>query len=387
MKRVVAIIPNYLGGGAETVTDVIVGALNPRGFEFILVTERVVEGCRVRVDRLYSRTITVDIPLAKYAPETTRRLAGVVKPLEADVLWLIGDEFADIPQLRQALRPGGKVIYHLHSVPFFQVGLKDTYHGAPTDRAAYCKWYLLKHLREKLFHSYAKRYFKRTRLTAANVDAFVTLCDSYTRQLAGRYPDLADRFITIYNPAPPAPAAVSKDSKRREILYVGRLSFADKRVDRLLEIFAGITESHPGWHLKIVGDGPERENLERMAAELGLKRVEFCGFSANPSEHLKSASVVCMTSAFEGWPMALVEAMQHGVAPIAYGCSAGVCELLGDGRGIIVPPGDRVEYMNRLGQLIASPDQRNEITAAHPAFLAEVSIEKSAEKWATIFNT
>lgn len=385
MKRVITVIPNYLGGGAERVTDTLVDALRPHGFEFILITSRVVEKCRRRVDSLYSEVVIANFPLARYSSATSRMLAELIRPLGGDILWLIGDEFADIPLLRAALNPAGKVIYHLHSVPFFQVGLKNSFHGNEADRLAYGKWFLLKHMREKLLHTYSRRYARRTGLTAAGVDAFVTLCAGYRDQLAALYPTLASKFIAIYNPAG-EPVEISPDLKRREVLYLGRLSFADKRVDRLLNIYATIAGSHPGWKLRIVGDGPERANLQRLAAELGLQEcVEFCGFSANPADYLKTASILCMTSEFEGWPMAIVEAMQYGVVPIAFGCTAGVRELLADGRGIDIQPGNNHNYALQLSQLMASPDLRSEIIAGQKPFLHQLSISNIAAQWKELF--
>lgn len=387
MKRVIAVIPQYLGGGAETVTDSIVEALRPRGYEFILVTEKVTEECSARVASLYAQVVTANCALAHYSTATTARLAELIAPLKGDVLWLIGDEFADIPSLREAIRPGGKIIYHLHSVPFFQVGLKDTYHGNPDNRIDYARWYVCKHMRERLLHSYAKRYRKRTGQTAADVDCFVTLCNGYAEQLAAIYPDMAHKFTAVYNPAREyEPAAHAGTGKLREIVYLGRLSFADKRVDKLLRIYAGITDAHPGWTLKIVGDGPERTNLEQLAGELGLKRIEFCGYTSNPGPILDNASILCMTSEFEGWPMALVEALQRGVAPVAFNCSAGVEELLGNGRGVLIPRNDTGEYMTRLSQLMSSPEWRRQITCTHAEFLQEVSINKIADKWIGLFG-
>jgi len=372
MKRVAAVIPNYLGGGAETVTDAIVKALCPRGFEFILITEKVIPGCSRRVRGLYSEVVLADIPLAHYSKTTTIRLAEFLRPLQCDILWLIGDEFADIPLLRSALNPGGKVFYHLHSTPFFQVRIKT----ALSSR---------KRLTEKLFHNYSRRYRRRTGRTAADVDGMITLCGGYAEQLKALYPTQADKFRAIYNPA-----ATTNDrpavEKKREILYLGRLSYADKRVDNLLRIFAKIHDAHPSWKMKIVGDGPERENLQRLAADLGLSRVEFCGFSANPAEHLASASILCMTSDFEGWPMALVEAMQYGAVPMAFNCSAGVTEILADGRGELVPPGNLHLYAERLSQLMAAPDLRSEIIARHAPFLEKLSIPKIAALWENLFQ-
>ncbi len=382
--NIIAVIPNYLGGGAETVTDSIVSALKLHGIKVILVTEKVINECRHRVDALYSKVLIANFPLAHYSVRTTQLLADLIRPEQADILWLIGDEFAAIPTLRRALKPDGKILYHLHSIPFFQVRLKDTYYGNRTNRFAYTKWYLLKHMRERLFKSYTRRYMRRTMQTATDINAFITLCKSYADDLRLRYPELAYKFISIYNPAPHY-VRNSETPKRKELIYVGRLSFADKRVDNLLRIFAKVSHGHKGWTLRIVGDGPERQNLESLSAELGIADyTEFTGYVDNPSDALSSASILCLTSDIEGWPTALVEAMQHGVVPMAFNCSQGVAELLADGRGILIPPGDIDEYANRLSQLMASPDLRAEITATHMPFLSQLSIDIIINQWKRI---
>ncbi len=372
MKRIAVVIPNYLGGGAETVTDTIVATLRHRGFDFILITEKVIPECDKRVRGLYAEIVFADIPLAHYSRTTTLRLAELLRPLRCDHLWLVGDEFADIPLLRSAINPGGKVFYHLHSTPFFQVRIKTALSAR-------------KRLTEKLFHNYSRRYRRRTGRTVAAVDGLITICRGYADQLKAIYPAQADKFLAIYNPVSTTNYKPEVE-KKREILYLGRLSYADKRVDNLLRIFARIHDAHPSWTLKIVGDGPERDNLQRLAASLGLSRVEFCGFSANPAEHLASASILCMTSDFEGWPMALIEAMQYGDVPMAFNCSAGVAEILADGRGELIPPGDFHLYAERLSQLMAAPDLRNEIIARHASFLEKLSISKIANQWEKQFQ-
>lgn len=385
MKRVIVVIPQYLGGGAETVTDAIVNALKPSGFEFILITEKVIDKCRERVEATYSRIIYTDFELARYSPKTSAALREIIKPLNGNILWIISDDMANIPTLRAALAPGGKVIYHHHNVPFFQAIIKDTYRGKASDRAAYLKWYLLKHLREKAFHTYTRRYVKRALVTATDVDAYITLTNGFRSQLSALHPQCADKFRAIYNPVVVKPDGVTLADKRREVVYLGRLSYPDKRVDRLLRIFAKVAGSHPNWKLRLVGDGPERANLEQLAAALNIHNIEFCGFSKNPGEYLTTASIICLTSEYEGWPMALVEGMLHKVAPIAFGCTAGVRELLANGRGIVIEPGDEDRFANQLSQLMASPEQRREIIEANAAFLSELSIEKIAAQWKELF--
>ncbi len=383
MKRIIAVIPQYLGGGAETVTDIIVSNLPRLEYEVVLITGKLLDKCRERVDKLYSDVIIIDTPLAHYSETTTSKLAECICGLGGDILWLIGDEFYEIPMLRRVLNPDAKIIYHLHSTPFFQVRLKDSFRGDKRNSISYFKWYILKHLRNKLFKTYNRRYRCRSGRTAANVDYFVTLCEGYRQQLVEIFPEVADKFISIYNPI--SRMVTTTLVKRKEIIYLGRLSYADKRVDNLLRVFALVTEKHKDWILKIIGDGPELSNLQQLAYDLDLTRVEFCGYSRNPSQYLATASILCLTSEVEGWPMSLVEAMQHGVAPIAYGCSAGVCELLGDGRGVLVPTGDIDGYATSLSELMDSPKLRNRILATHPDFLHSLDIHNIMPQWLKLF--
>lgn len=385
MKRIIVVIPNYLGGGAETVTDSIVKALRSSEYEFILITEKVIDKCLGRVEALYTRIIYVDFPLARYSQKTSAALYEIIKPLSGHILWLISDDMANIPMLRSALLPGGKVIFHHHNVPFFQAIIKDTYRGKKSDRLAYMKWYMLKHVREKLFRTYTRRYINRALITATNVDAYITLTNGFCSQLRTLFPQCADKLHAIYNPVVEKNGGINLSNKQREIIYLGRLSYPDKRIDRLLHIFAKVTGSHPGWKLRLVGDGPDRANLEQLSKDLNIHNIEFCGFADNPGEYLTRASIICLTSEYEGWPMALIEGMIYNVAPIAFGCTAGVRELLADGRGIVIEPGDEASFANQLSQLMASPDKRREIVEASTTFLSELSIDNIARQWKDLF--
>ncbi len=386
MKRIVILLPSYLGGGAETVTDSIVEQLNTRGFEFVLVTSEVIEKCRDHVNALYARVIVTDIDMSLVEGKTTRALADIIRPLQADIVWISCVAYPEVHHLRAALKPGGKVLFHLHCLPYYEAVFKDRYIKAPNHGPdAYYRWYIYKHLKQKYLKVYTWRYRNRQLPFVREVDRYVVLCRSYARQLRLMNLCQARKFAVMYNPAPKSECSVGQ--KRKELLFLGRLSHLDKRVDNLLKIFSKITDAHPDWTLKIVGDGPDRANLEHLAATLNLKRVEFCGFTSNPEEHLKTASILCLTSDLEGWGMVLVEAMQHGVAPIAFGCSGGVREVLADGRGIIVKPKHLSAYASKLSALMDNEKKRRKICSRHAKFLKKLDINKIADDWERLFNT
>lgn len=92
------------------------------------------------------------------------------------------------------------------------------------------------------------------------------------------------------------------------ILVVARLA-PEKRVDRVLQALTEV----PGAHLYIVGDGPLRRPLELLAERLGLThRVHFLGWKTNVVPYYQHADCFVLTSAFEGYGMALLEASLAG---------------------------------------------------------------------------
>ncbi len=230
--------------------------------------------------------------------------------------------------------------------------------------------------REKFVHTYSQRYLRRTAATLAAVDSYVVLCQGYAEQLRKLFPDFVNKIRVINNPVL---TVAEPKTPTNTIAYVGRLTRGDKRVDNLLRILALAKPWEKGWKVRIIGDGPDRQNLEELAAELKLRNVEFAGFQSPPD--LEGAQIVCLTSDVEGWPTALIEGMQQGAVPVAFGCSAGVSEILTEGRGIEIRPGDLRAYADALTRLMASPELRKQIAARAKPFLDSMQTKNIIEKW------
>lgn len=124
------------------------------------------------------------------------------------------------------------------------------------------------------------------------------------------------------------------------VLGVGRLT-AQKNFSLLLRAFAEIAPERD-LHLLILGKGPERGALEAEARDLGIAdRVCFPGFVPNPEAYLRRARVFVLSSRNEGFPGALIEALEAGAAIVSTDCPFGPQEVLDEGRwGQIVPVGD-----------------------------------------------
>ena len=163
------------------------------------------------------------------------------------------------------------------------------------------------------------------------------------------------------------------DNKRKEIIYVGRVDYTQKRVSRVIDSWAQLEHHYPDWQLTIVGDGEERNNLEHMVSNLKLKHVNFEGFQS-PRPFYERASMLILTSEFEGFPLVLAECMSFGVVPAVYGSYSAVYDIIEDGvDGQIIPKTDAGFDAAIMAERIKSiMDDKNKLR-----LMALAAIEKS----------
>jgi len=107
-------------------------------------------------------------------------------------------------------------------------------------------------------------------------------------------------------------------------LYLGRLS-REKGVDILLEAWQRVATALPNSHLVLIGDGDQRESLEQQARP--LTNIEFRGWVDDPWAELDQADCFVLPSRYEGFPVALLEALQCGLACVATNCTSALDEL------------------------------------------------------------
>ena len=105
------------------------------------------------------------------------------------------------------------------------------------------------------------------------------------------------------------------NKKENEIIYVGRLDNTQKRVYRILETWNLLESKFPEWRLTFVGDGEEREAMQHLGNQMGLKRIQFEGFQT-PRKYYERASILILTSEFEGFPLVIAECMSFGIVPV-----------------------------------------------------------------------
>ena len=213
--------------------------------------------------------------------------------------------------------PGCSFLFAMHGKPLWEVADKEQRLLRKREKTGgQLKWLFLDFLKYKVFRLHYKHFLKLHRKLYEKTDAYVVLCEPYKKEMA--------RLLRIEEPTRlhAIGNAVSTPShplpeKEKQVLFAGRMTYADKRIDRLLRIWARVEQALPGWRLMLAGDGPERPTLERMAHELGLKRASFAGYRQDLAPLYEQSAVVCLTSSFEGWPLCLAEGQAYGAGPMA----------------------------------------------------------------------
>ncbi len=155
-----------------------------------------------------------------------------------------------------------------------------------------------------------------------------------------RFPDA----VTLYNPLDLEEIRRLADQEKADIPWDGgRILVSMGREDtvkgfwHLIKIFALVHRKLPDTRLMIIGEGEFKE-YRRLAEKLGIgEEVFFTGLKKNPYPYLRECSLYLLTSYYEGFPNALVEAMALGVPAVATDCMTGPKEILEDKYGILVP--------------------------------------------------
>ena len=179
-----------------------------------------------------------------------------------------------------------------------------------------------------------------------------------------------------------APGAAPRDPT---ILGVGRL-VPQKGFDILLRAFADLARDLAGWRLQILGDGPLRQELARLAETLGIReRVVFHGHVGEPFSHYARAAMFVLPSRFEGMPNALLEAMAAGLPPIVSDASPGPLEEVTDGEnGLVVPAGDVAALAGAMTRLAGDAELRHTMGQASRTRAAEHGLEKTLAVWEAV---
>ena len=222
-------------------------------------------------------------------------------------------------------------------------------------------------------------------------DFYIYLSPSYIKSVQKNYTiPVSTKFKSIPNPLTFNTFFNIKNYSQKEkvVLFVGRYDELQKRVSRMLFIWKEIENLNKfkDWKFILIGHGKDKVLYENQIKKLELKQIEMHGKN-DPQQFYNRASIFLMTSAYEGWPMTLVESMQYGNVPIVYNTYSAVTDIIDNEKnGYIVEDNNQEQFIEKLKHLMNNDTVRKQ--------MAEQAIEKVksftapviAKKWIDLFN-
>jgi glycosyltransferase involved in cell wall biosynthesis len=231
----------------------------------------------------------------------------------------------------------------------------------------------------------AKTVLPLMRWAYPKADGIVAVSNGVADDLAQALTLPRERISVVYNPVvtqelldkalAPLEHPWLEHSKPPVILAVGRLT-KQKDLPSLIRAFAKV-RSQLDCRLVILGEGELRLQLETLIQELGIQdSVQLPGFADNPFAWMSRVSLFVLSSAWEGLPNALIQAMACGAAVVSTDCPSGPAEILERGKwGALVPVGDVDALADSMLETLRSPASLN-VTMRAKDFDSTVIVEQ-----------
>ena len=210
----------------------------------------------------------------------------------------------------------------------------------------------------------------------------IAVVAEYQKRLLGQWGVPESRITVIYNGIQTGFVPAEGGRDKGCLLTVGRLS-REKGHQILLDAVQLLQQRGvDGFCLHIVGDGPERQSLERYAAEVRLgNSVVFDGYRSEPSDFYRRAGLFILPSMTEGFPNVLLEAASHGVPVISFDVG-GIPEIFRNGEEAVLLSDHTPESLaDAIQDYLCSPDKYRQMAEkARLRVMREFSLEKKAAR-------
>jgi len=305
--------------------------------------------------------------------------------------------------IRDAVNEAGncKLIYCFHSAPnhiFTKPDFSAKYYNAihKIELKKSIRQFLISMVPSFLYTYFVKRQTKKKYALINYIfDKIVLLSESYITPycLLSGIPDIAHqtKVVAIPNPLTFSQHLLPEklSDKKKEIIIVSRLSERAKRISLAFRIWKEI-KRHNGlqnWKLTIVGTGEDERYYKMLSKKMNLQDISFEG-RQDPTIYYKRASISIITSAYEGFPMNVLESLQMGVVPIIFDSFTSLHDFIEDKKnGIIVPNNNINQFVKDLAWIIQNEEKRDEIAIRGINDSYKFSIENITKLWMSLFKT
>ena len=355
-------LPSLDGGGAErNVLNLAVG-IEKRG----LPVQLVLAEARGAYLKLVPETIPiVDLDSAHVA-RSLPRLVSFLRRERPETVLAVMDHANVIALLAQRIaRSSARVIVSTHTI------MSLARHGAVPKREAFLPYLA------RLTYPWANTVIAVSQGAAEDLSSVIGL-DS-------------DRIKVIYNPVvtsemlerqhEPLAHPWFRPEEPPVLCAVGRLA-PEKDYATLLRAFRLVHEQQPS-RLIILGEGPLRSDLESLIKEFGIaESVSLPGHTENPYPYMANSAVFVLSSAWEGLPTVLIEAMAFGTPVVSTDCPGGASEILEDGHhGQLVKVGDAQALANAILHALLHPSESDQLRSRAMDF----HVDKIVDEYIALF--
>ncbi len=174
------------------------------------------------------------------------------------------------------------------------------------------------------------------------------------------------------------------------LILVGRLEQPQKKILDFVVVIKQLAKLGVNFLLDIVGDGPEASEVKRLLSdETSQSRVSFYGWLPGDEviEKLRQAEVIILTSAYEGLPVSLLEAMANGVVPVVTDLESGHRQLISHGvNGFLAPVGDTEGFVRLIEELFRDRKLLEQMRIKAWETGRQYSVENMVSSYADMFE-
>jgi UDP-D-galactose:(glucosyl)LPS alpha-1,6-D-galactosyltransferase len=136
-----------------------------------------------------------------------------------------------------------------------------------------------------------------------------------------------NKIFVIFNPIDKTDSTITRPSDCTEFIFLGRIQYEKQK--RLSDLLRAVSKLTGEWHLNIYGEGEDREKCQQYAIDLGIEQqITWKGWIDTPWNHITEATALVLTSAFEGLPMVLGEAISRGLYCVSSDCPTGPADII-----------------------------------------------------------
>lgn len=162
----------------------------------------------------------------------------------------------------------------------------------------------------------------------------------------------------------------------------------NKQFDLMMKAYAASALPARGIRLVLLGDGPQRPELERIAGGLGIRdQVIFEGFRDNPFPYMKAARFLMLTSRNEGLPNVIAEALACGTPVVSFDCRSGPADLVADGEnGLLVADQDFDAFVSAIGRMASDTILYQHCKANARKSVEWLSADRITDRWISLLN-